>query len=58
MLRADVTEANDEVDAWMQRYAVRGVPTIIFYAPTGGEAARVVGFVEPSRFLELMEAPT
>jgi thiol:disulfide interchange protein DsbD len=58
MLRADVTEANDRVDDWMQRYAIRGVPTIIFYSPAGAEAARVVGFVEPSRFLSLMEAPT
>ena len=56
MLRADVTEMTDEVEAWMERYEVLGVPTIVFYDQHGEEAERVVGFVEPERFLELMRA--
>lgn len=54
MLRADVTEMSDEIERWMQRYQVLGVPTILFFGPDGEEAERVVGFVAPERFLALM----
>ncbi len=58
MLRADVTEMTDQIEHWMERYEVLGVPTIVFYDGNGDEASRVVGFVEPTRFLELMRAGT
>jgi thiol:disulfide interchange protein DsbD len=54
MLRADVTEMTDDAEDWMARYEILGVPTIVFFGPDGAERARVVGFVEPARFLELM----
>jgi thiol:disulfide interchange protein DsbD len=54
MLRADVTEATQEAEDWMARYAVLGVPTIVVYDSSGAERARVVGFVEPARLLALM----
>jgi thiol:disulfide interchange protein DsbD len=54
MLRADVTEMSDEVEGWMKHFDVLGVPTIVFFDAHGQEASRVVGFVEPARFLALM----
>ena len=54
MLRADVTEMTDEANAWLSRYEILGVPTIIFYGANGREEARTVGFVEPEKFLDLM----
>jgi thiol:disulfide interchange protein DsbD len=58
MLRADVTEMTGEVEKWMQAYEVLGVPTIVFFGADGKEATRVVGFVEPERFLALMREAT
>jgi len=58
MLRADVTEMTDQIELWMERYEVLGVPTIVIYDGNGEEANRVVGFVEPTRFLELMRSGT
>jgi thiol:disulfide interchange protein DsbD len=58
MLRADVTEMTAEVEKWMQSYEVLGVPTIVFFGADGKEATRVVGFVEPERFLALMREAT
>ncbi len=54
MLRADVTEVTDETEAWMARYQVLGVPTIIFFGADGTEQTRTVGVVHPSEFLALM----
>jgi thiol:disulfide interchange protein DsbD len=54
MLRADVTEVTGEMENWMARCTVLGVPTIVFYGSSGEEEARTVGFVEPRRFLEYM----
>ena len=54
MLRADVTEMSAEAEEWLRRYEVVGVPTIVFYAASGVEATRQVGFVEPSRFMAIM----
>ena len=58
MLRADVSQMNPETEDWMSRYAIVGVPTILFYGPEGHEQTRVVGFVEPERFLALMRGRT
>ena len=54
MLRADVSQMSRETEEWMSRYGIVGVPTILFYGPEGREQSRVVGFVEPERFLVLM----
>ncbi len=58
MLRADVSEMSRETEEWMSRYDIVGVPTILFYGPEGREQTRVVGFVEPARFLALMRGRT
>jgi thiol:disulfide interchange protein DsbD len=54
MLRADVTEMTAETEAWMTRYQVLGVPTIIFFGADGTEQTRTVGVVHPDEFLALM----
>jgi len=43
-----------EAERWRQRYAIRGVPSVLFIAPDGTEAreARVEGFLTPVQFLE------
>ncbi len=58
MLRADVSQMNPETEEWMSRYSIVGVPTILFYGSEGREKTRVVGFVEPERFLALMRGGT
>jgi thiol:disulfide interchange protein DsbD len=51
---ADVTESSPQNDALLAKFAVVGVPTIIFYGPNGAEVDRLVGYVEPERFLRAM----
>jgi thiol:disulfide interchange protein DsbD len=54
MLRADVTETNDETERWMGGLEIVGVPTIVLFDGHGTETGRSVGFVEPARLLALM----
>src|SRR5262249_5545668 len=54
MLQADVTESNALNQALMQKFAVMGVPTIIFYDAHGSEVDRVVGYLDASRFVQKM----
>jgi len=58
-LKADLTRANDErVQELTSRYAVLGVPTILFLDRRGQEQkpARLTGFEEPAPFLERMKS--
>lgn len=56
-LKADLTRASDEkVKELTARYAVLGVPTIVFLDGAGQEVkpARLTGFEEPEQFLKRM----
>lgn len=39
----------------MDRYRIRGIPTVIFQSPSGQEMTRAVGFVKPEDFLRLLQ---
>jgi thiol:disulfide interchange protein DsbD len=57
--KVDLTKYDSpEADELRRRYAIPGVPTVLFLAPDGREveAARVVGFLPPEPFLERMKA--
>ena len=53
-LVADVTESSARNDALLAKFAVVGVPTIIFYGPGGQELDRLVGFVDADTFARTM----
>ena len=57
MLKADLTAGDDPaVKALMEKYRIRGVPTLVFLRPDGGEmtSLRGTGFVTAGTFLEKM----
>jgi thiol:disulfide interchange protein DsbD len=56
MVRADLTEDNDHTSSVVERYDVRGVPTVVLLAPDGREKQRFVGYVGPQQLLEAMRS--
>ena len=57
MLKADLTAGDDPaVKILMERYRIRGVPTLVFLRPDGGEmtSLRETGFVTAGTFLNKM----
>ncbi len=52
-LKADLTRTGEpEVEALREKWAIRGVPTIVFLGPDGKETGeRVVGFEPPEEFV-------
>jgi thiol:disulfide interchange protein DsbD len=56
MVKADLTAETDATTALTEAYAVKGVPTVILFDPTGGEARRLVGYVGPQEMLSAMRA--
>jgi thiol:disulfide interchange protein DsbD len=46
MLKADVTEQDDQAEALMKRFQVPGVPTYLLLGADGSERRRFVGYVE------------
>ena len=61
LLKADVSQYHSEdVEAMRERFAVKGVPTILFLDPYGEEIpeTRIVGFVPPDEFLEIIGRAT
>ena len=52
LLRADVTENNDDDQALLKRFKSFGPPTIAFFDTAGGEREnfKLVGFVPPEEF--------
>jgi thiol:disulfide interchange protein DsbD len=52
LLRADVTENNDDDQALLKRFGIFGPPTIAFFGPNGVEQTefRLVGYVEADKF--------
>ena len=60
-MKVDLTRFDaPESRALRARYAIAGVPTIVFLAPDGREVAeaRVVGFLKPDPFLERVKRAT
>jgi thiol:disulfide interchange protein DsbD len=56
MVKADLTEENDATAELMERYEVKGVPTVILFSPAGEETHRMVGYVGPDEMLDAMRA--
>jgi thiol:disulfide interchange protein DsbD len=55
-IRVDATTTDERVAGFMERYDVRGLPTVLVVGPDGAERARVTEFVPPARMLGLMRA--
>ncbi len=56
--RVDLTHFDSpEADSWRQKYAIKGLPTIVFLRPDGTEApgTRVTGFMPPAEFVKVIE---
>ncbi len=56
LLRVDATRASEYITELQTRFNVLGLPTIVFFDKHGHviESARVVGFLEPDQFLEII----
>jgi thiol:disulfide interchange protein DsbD len=54
MVKADITEENETTTEVVEKYAVRGVPTVILLSANGSERDRLVGYVGPDELLEAM----
>ena len=56
-MKVDLTKAGDpDTQTWRKKYAIKGVPTLVFLKPTLEEMKdlRVVGFLEKDDFLPIM----
>jgi thiol:disulfide interchange protein DsbD len=54
MVKADVTREDAATTETVERYQVRGVPTVILYGSDGRERQRLVGYVGPVEMLAAM----
>lgn len=54
MFKADITNDADGVDALVQHYDVRGVPTLLIFDSSGKEVQRLVGYVGPQELIGAM----
>jgi len=54
MVKADITEENERTTQVVEKYGVRGVPTVILLAANGTERDRLVGYVGPDELLAAM----
>ncbi|HUI28554.1 MAG TPA: thioredoxin family protein, partial [Candidatus Kryptonia bacterium] len=54
MVKADITEQNDDNDRLLQQFDVRGVPTVLVYDAAGNEVGRLVGYTSATELLEVM----
>ncbi len=56
-VRVDATNDDDpKVGAALQKFGVRGLPTVVIFDSTGKEALRYTDFVPPEKFLEGIKA--
>jgi thioredoxin:protein disulfide reductase len=55
MVRADITEENEQTTKLVDRYEVRGVPTVILLSANGEEKQRLVGYVAADELLAAMK---
>jgi len=56
MVKADLTLESDGNSGVVEKYGVRGVPTVILFSSQGEERQRMVGYVGPSELLAAMQA--
>jgi len=54
-IKMDVTERNDTNRALLERYQVRGMPTVIFFDSDGRELERFSGFKDAAALAPIME---
>ncbi|MFY9083077.1 thiol:disulfide interchange protein, partial [Aliarcobacter butzleri] len=56
LLKADVTENNDEDKALQKKFGVVGPPALIFWDKDKNEiqASRIIGYKNPKDFLEIV----
>lgn len=55
-IRADSTQQDEPITTYMERYDVRGLPTVVVVEPNGEESSRITEFVPPERMLQLLQA--
>lgn len=55
-IRADSTHQDEPMATYMERYDVRGLPTVVVVGPDGEESSRITEFVPPERMLQMMQA--
>ena len=55
-IRIDSTSMDDGIRALHERYAVRGLPTVVLLDSEGREKRRLTGFVPPARFARYLKA--
>ncbi len=51
LLRLDLTQKNEANEKLRQRFAIIGMPTVIFFSPEGKEIKRFSGFLDIGEFL-------
>lgn len=54
MFKADITEESEQTSQLVERYDVRGVPTVILFSAMGDERERFVGYVGAEELLGAM----
>ncbi len=54
MFKADITQETEDSAELVDRYEVRGVPTVIFFDSSGTEVRRLVGYVGSEEMLAAM----
>jgi thiol:disulfide interchange protein DsbD len=54
MVKADITEENDHTRQLLERFDVRGVPTVLVFDARGQEVQRLVGYTGPDELLTAM----
>ncbi len=57
LYQVDITDITPENQALMSRYDIFGLPSLIFFDPSGEQisGARILGFMGPQRFLEHLD---
>ena len=47
-------ESSPEIKALQEKYAVKGLPTVVWVMPDGRELARINGFTPPEEFVQIL----
>jgi thioredoxin:protein disulfide reductase len=55
LAKVDATRDSKEVRAVLEKYNVKGFPTVIFFTPNGKEFARFSGFIPPDKFSKYLK---
>lgn len=54
MFKADITGESEQMEGLIDRYQVRGVPTVIVFDSSGAEVQRLVGYTGPAEMAKVM----